>query len=405
MNQTVYSLLVFTIIIYMGCTGNNTNKQESMKNTRNIYGEARDFLDKYTDIVELKGDRSAVLIAPAWQGRVMTSTCEGEEGFSFGWINRELISSGDTMEHINPYGGEERLWLGPEGGQYALFFKKGDPFEYEYWRTPALMDTQEFILEKNTDDEAAFMKKGKLLNYSGYEFNFHIRRKIELLDNAEIESVLGIETGKVNAVAYRSENILKNTGKTRWSKDKGLISIWMLGMFNVSPSAVVIIPVKEGDEKDLGPVVNDNYFGTIPDDRLQVKENIIFFKADGLNRGKIGIPPLRSKNIMASYDQDNNALTILLCDIPGGETEFVNSAWELQEEPFKGDALNSYNDGPLEDGSIMGPFYELETSSPALSLNPGEEYNHIQTTIHITGTTEKLNDITLKLLGTTLENL
>jgi len=179
----------------------------------------------------------------------------------------------------------------------------------------------------------------------------------------------------------------------------------MLGMFNVSPSAVVIIPVKEGDEKDLGPVVNDNYFGTIPDDRLQVKENIIFFKADGLNRGKIGIPPLRSKNIMASYDQDNNALTILLCDIPGGETEFVNSAWELQEEPFKGDALNSYNDGPLEDGSIMGPFYELETSSPALSLNPGEEYNHIQTTIHITGTTEKLNDITLKLLGTTLENL
>lgn len=376
-----------------------------MKNTRNIYGEARDFLDKYTDIVELKGDRSAVLIAPAWQGRVMTSTCEGEEGFSFGWINRELISSGDTMEHINPYGGEERLWLGPEGGQYALFFKKGDPFEYEYWRTPALMDTQEFILEKNTDDEAAFMKKGKLLNYSGYEFNFHIRRKIELLDNAEIESVLGIETGKVNAVAYRSENILKNTGKTRWSKDKGLISIWMLGMFNVSPSAVVIIPVKEGDEKDLGPVVNDNYFGTIPDDRLQVKENIIFFKADGLNRGKIGIPPLRSKNIMASYDQDNNALTILLCDIPGGETEFVNSAWELQEEPFKGDALNSYNDGPLEDGSIMGPFYELETSSPALSLNPGEEYNHIQTTIHITGTTEKLNDITLKLLGTTLENL
>jgi len=38
----------------------------------------------------------------------------GAHGFSFGWINRELIASGKAMPHINPYGGEERLWLGPE---------------------------------------------------------------------------------------------------------------------------------------------------------------------------------------------------------------------------------------------------------------------------------------------------
>lgn len=33
----------------------------------------------------------------------------------------------------------------------------------------------------------------------------------------------------------------------------------------------------------------------------------------------------------------------------------------------------------------LGPFYELETSSPAAALNPGESLRHIQRTIHIKG--------------------
>ena len=45
--------------------------------------------------------------------------------------------------------------------------------------------------------------------------------------------------------------------------------------------------------------------------------------------------------------------------------------WEMQREPFKGDVINSYNDGPPAPGKPpLGPFYELETSSPALSLSP-----------------------------------
>ena len=45
--------------------------------------------------------------------------------------------------------------------------------------------------------------------------------------------------------------------------------------------------------------------------------------------------------------------------------------WEMQREPFKGDVINSYNDGPPAPGKPpLGPFYELETSSPALSLRP-----------------------------------
>jgi len=405
MNIKIKSLLAVMVAIFIGCSDNTTKEQGNMNNTGTSYGEARQFLGKYTDIIELKSGSSAVLISPEWQGRVMTSTCDGEQGFSFGWINRELISSGDTLDHINPFGGEERLWLGPEGGQFALFFEKGSPFEYEYWQTPDILDTEEFIIDSLSKEEVIFTKRGELTNYSGYDFNFHIERRVKILSLAETESILKTNLENVHAVAYKSENNLRNTGDNKWTEEKGLISIWMLGMFNPSPSSVVIIPVKKGSLEELGPEVNDNYFGSIPGERLVVKDNIVFFKADGQSRGKIGIPPLRSNDIMASYDPDNNALTFLICDIPDGETRFVNSAWELQDDPYSGDALNSYNDGPLEDGSIMGPFYELESSSPALSLSPGEDYVHIQSTVHITGPENELDQICKKLIGVDLSEI
>ena len=68
-----------------------------------------------------------VAIAPEWQGRVMTSTCAGLEGPSFGFVNRDFIEAGKTDPHFNNYGAEDRLWLSPEGGQFSLLFKPGEP--------------------------------------------------------------------------------------------------------------------------------------------------------------------------------------------------------------------------------------------------------------------------------------
>ena len=108
---------------------------------------------------------------------------------------------------------------------------------------------------------------------------------------------------------------------------------------------------------------------------------------------------------MGSYDIDNKILTLLICKLPEGLKEYVNSAWEIQDDPYSGDALNSYNDGPLDDGSQMGPFYELETSSPAAALKPGESLMHSQVTIHITGDKILLNRASVKSLGVTLEEI
>jgi hypothetical protein len=85
------------------------------------------FLQGHTEVIVLqdKSGQGKVALAPAWQGRVMTSTADGDGGSSFGWINHELIASGKLQPHMNVFGGEDRIWLGPEGGQFSVFFCQG----------------------------------------------------------------------------------------------------------------------------------------------------------------------------------------------------------------------------------------------------------------------------------------
>ncbi|MBN2632868.1 MAG: hypothetical protein JXR66_04890 [Bacteroidales bacterium] len=371
-------------------------------NKPDSYGYDRDFLREHAGIIELKRGNSAVAIVPGWQGRVMTSTAEGDGGFSYGWINHNLIALGEIQPHMNAFGGEERLWLGPEGGQFSIFFKKGDEFIYENWQTPAFLDTIPFEVAAKSDSSVLFCHETEALNYSGTPLKFRIEREVTLMTEEGIMRETGIDLSGLSSVSYRSVNRLRNTGALEWTKESGLLSVWMLGMFIPSPSVVVVIPYNQGDEKIMGPPVNDKYFGSIAGDRLKVSGSHIFFRADGKSRGKIGIPPLRAKGTMGSYDSANNILTLLICRLPEGVTDYVNSAWEIQEKPYSGDALNSYNDGPLEDGSQMGPFYELESSSPAAALKPGEELTHTQFTLHLTGNKDILDSICRKALGLSL---
>ena len=390
-------------VILSSCGGRTKSEnQKSNDMTTDItsqYGYNRDFLNKYVRVVELKRNNSAIALIPGWQGRVMTSTAEGDNGFSFGWINHKLIASGVIQPHINAFGGEERLWLGPEGGQFSIYFKKGDEFVYDKWQVPSFLDTDPFEIINRTDTSALFACDVETVNYSGTALKFRLEREVTILTGEAIKSQIGINPEGINIVAYKSDNSITNNGTNEWLRSSGQLSIWMLGMFIPSPSVIVVIPFNQGDEKVMGPPVNDNYFGKIAADRLKVQGDHIFFRCDGKSRGKIGLPPLRAKGIMGSFDSANNILTILICKQPQGITGYVNSAWQLQQDPYSGDALNSYNDGPLEDGSQMGPFYELEASSPAAALKPGEKLSHVQYTVHITGNQARLDEIARKTLG------
>ena len=89
-----------------------------------------------------------------------------------------------------------------------------------------------------------------------------------------------------------------------------------------------------------------------------------------------------------------------------GGADYVNSMWELQKEPYAGDVVNSYNDGPPEPGAKpLGPFYELETSSPASALSAGASAEHVQETYHFEGERAELDAVARKVLGASLEEI
>jgi hypothetical protein len=179
-------------------------------------------------------------------------------------------------------------------------------------------------------------------------------------------------------------------------------------MFNPSPETTIVIPFKPGPESELGPAVNDAYFGKVPADRLVVDaaKGVLFFSGDGKYRSKIGLSPRRVKPFAGSYDAANKVLTLVHLTVPEGAVDYVNSMWEIQEKPFAGDVVNSYNDGPASPGAKpLGPFYELETSSPAAALGPGGTLTHVHSTLHIQGPEKALDEIARKTLGAGLDEI
>jgi len=369
----------------------------------------REHTPSATPLIVLSGgrDQAKIALAPGWQGRVMTSTADGDSGASFGWINRDLIGSGKLGPHINVFGGEDRFWLGPEGGQFSIFFAKGAKFELSDWQTPAAIDTMAYEVAKQSKTSVSFRAQFPLTNYSGTRLEVKVDREVKLLSTASAWKQLGVKPAKgVKLVAYESVNRISNAGSEPWTKETGLLSVWILGMFNHSPATTIVVPIKAGPEAELGVKVTSDYFGEIPPDRLVVKEGVVFFKGDGQYRSKIGINPRRSKSVLGSYDAAHQALTLVQFTQPEGVTDYVNSLWKIQDHPFAGDACNSYNDGPPSPGAKpLGPFYEMESSSPAAALAPGQSLTHRHRTLHLSGDDAALDAVAKSTLGVSLQEI
>jgi hypothetical protein len=382
-----------------------------MKNnfTKGSYGFDLAFFEKNkVNFIELKDSlsNSAVLIVPGYQGRVMTSTAEGKEGGSFGWINYRFIESGKLNSQFNPFGGEERLWIGPEGGPFSVYFKNGVEQVFSNWVVPKEIDTEPFEIVSQNLKSVSFKRDFSVINASGTKMEVGIERKVSIFDRKEAETSLNLKLDdSLSFVTYESENTLINKGKSTWTQKTGILSIWMLAMFNPSEEGVVFIPFKTGNESELGKIVTDDYFGKVPADRLLVKDGILFFKTDGKHRSKIGISPKRALPNCGSYDPIKQVLTLLSYSAPENPSGYVNSKWGAQDDLLSGDVVNSYNDGPVEDGSIMGPFYEIESSSPAALLEAGGKISHTQRIFHISGDEAKLNSITQKLFNISISDI
>ncbi len=406
-----WHVLRIAVVVTTAVAG--TARGAETKGSSMSYGEVRDFLAKHTKLVELTaGVGARVAIAPAWQGRVMTSTCTGLEGPSFGFVCYDFISAGKSNLHFNNYGGEDRMWLSPEGGQYSLWFKPGETQNLANWHTaPMLNNTPWAVTSAGDSSHARLEAAASLQNASGTKFRVHVTRDVRLLPAADAGRRFGDAAGQtlrapgVKTVAYETVNQFTNRGAPM-SKAKGLLAIWILGMLNAGPEAVTILPYKPGSEAELGPIVRSDYFGSVPPDRLKILPQAVLFRGDANFRSKLGISQRRAKNVLGAIDFQNGVLTLVTFSMPDDPTQhlYPNSAWQVpQKEPYRGDVVNAYNDGPNDTGGQMGKFLELESVSPAKELATGESLSHRSTTLHVQADRDTLALLAREVLGVELD--
>jgi hypothetical protein len=145
----------------------------TMEKLATNFGQDVAFLKEHTDVMVLRSGNAAIALTPAYQGRVMTSTATGEGGNSYGWMNYELIrqgvllgdaAAGKLESKIHVFGGEERFWIGPEGGKLGIFFAPGAKFDFDHWKTPAAIDTEPFDVVSSDDNRAVLARSFSVSN-------------------------------------------------------------------------------------------------------------------------------------------------------------------------------------------------------------------------------------------------
>jgi hypothetical protein len=244
----------------------------------------------------------------------MTSAVSGD-GRSLGWIHRSFIEAGKTGTQFDNDVGEDRLWLGPEGGQFGLYFSPGKGFTFELWQTPHALQEGAWDVVEEKPDRVVLKRSMTVTNWKGVELTVDVERTARLLGREDAKKMLGLAEAppkSVGFVGFETKNRIVNGGKTPWKKDTGLVSIWILAMFAPAADTRVVVPFDKSVPRDT-PVVNDAYFGKVPPDRLAVNEakGFLTFRCDGKERGKIGLSPARAKSVLGSYSAEAKLLTIV----------------------------------------------------------------------------------------------
>ena len=312
--KKVLTTLVLLMTIAFSCKNTQENKIQQMpkpNDQQRSFAYDVAFLKKWDEkLVLLEAGENTIAVSGKYQAKVFTSTVSGQEGRSLGWINYEAFGKRDA--HMHAYGGENRFWLGPEGNVFSLFFKPGDEMVFSNWKTPAPIDSEPWEIIEKSSTSVTMEAYMELTNYSDHDFKIKALRKVTLLSNSKIEELLQIQTLDLKVVGYLTENTITNSGDQAWTTTTGAPCIWILDMFPPSEKTNIVIPYRT---EVTGEVATTDYFGKIPDDRITYDNGIVFFKADGKSRGKLGIPPQRATHVAGSYDAVNQIVTITLFDV------------------------------------------------------------------------------------------
>ena len=338
-------------------------------------------------LTDMHGQMEAAVV-PKFQGTVMTSTAEGTYGQSYGYIDYELIASRNTDPQFNMVGGEDRVFVGPSGGQFGIDFAAGVDFKPENLQVPAALDREGFDVIAHNGDRVTLQKKFSVTNYSNKTFQLRLTRTIRLLPRDEAWTELGARGGeKTSVVAYETKNDLVNATHTAWRKEEGLLDLSVVGMFRRTSNVALVLPTMEpGNTSDKRAAVG-----------MVVLPQATVVSAEQAS-AHVALSPKLAKGLLGSYDPATSTLTVVQFEPiqPGGP--YMRSEWQVLKTPYQGDAASVA-------GGAGNPFFMLVTHSPALQLDGWSAAEFTSRTYHIRGTAAELEPIARAVLGVGLEEI
>ncbi|MDR0337177.1 MAG: hypothetical protein LBI18_08820 [Planctomycetaceae bacterium] len=340
------------------------------------YRDAVNYLGSKTQILELYNQIGGrVVICPDWNGNVMTSTCNGIDGNSFGLINVKAIDANATDWYYNSYGGEDQLVFFPQDGV--------------------------FVIDSVSQHFAVQMRRSaKLSTDHGNHVEFDLIRTVHLLDNYELLDAFGdavaISLGQmdVSFVGFVTVNSLVNNTihSLLWNDP---VSFQIRGMFNAGLNTVAVVPFQQVDEPESEPPIDTDFFGFSPHGRLRLLPTAALLRTDGRCRCQITVARKRVKPILGSLDFREGTLTLI--------------AFDMQELPYFSESdtvVRAYNHGSSFPGETeFAGFYEFNIFSPIHDLPHSETWTHRQYTLHINADNETLTYLVREVFGVEYERI
>ncbi|WP_298503667.1 DUF6786 family protein [uncultured Maribacter sp.] len=364
------------------------------------FGADLEILKSVISPIILEDGDKRIIVSKEFQGRVFTSTSQGLSGMSYGWFNKDILLSDSVLVNRSKLGGEGRIWFGPDQGPNTIFFDIDKVSGEQKLAAPKDLDTLPFKIVQQSSKAVALQNKLQINNLQGFKFFIDVKRDIEILKEDYVADFLGDSfSDELSFVGYKTNTKMTNVGKQDWSKESGLLCLWDLGCYHPTPKTTVIIPLK-GNPKNATV-----YFTEIDSTRIVFKDNFLFYKADANYLNKIGTKPEITLPYFGSYSPELNSLTIVKFSFNAMDKDYVNAHPENIENQYAGDVINVFNDGVWDNVGPFGPFYELETSSPAKELKVGESISHFQEVYHFNGSEAELTKISEQIFGVKLKSV
>jgi len=307
----------------------------------------RTFENKKIKYHKLSGPGGSLIIAPEKGARICSAAIDGENCF---WINKDKVLANDWN-----FGGQ-RSWIAPETGKKGMFADE----TWSCWQCPPAIDPGNYVTESADSAKCTCRSRFSIQTNDKTVYELSLSRSVQV---ADIQKKL---PSGVGSLAIHFSHSLTNEGTSLIDKEIGL---WSLIMLPNEKAGTVIVPLT----KSTGKCYRDNYFGRVPEDRINIADNLICMQVHGGIIYKIGVPPEASTGCIASIRPsriDNSLIMVIKKFSISSKGVYVDRP--LKEQHTNGDAIQSYN----SEGSGADCFFEIECHAPAEKLAPGKTQTH-----------------------------